>query len=241
MSHFQDAQDLIIHTKEKFEQIKIAYSQSIQNQEIKKSLLIDVKNLMENLRSALDFCAYGLFEKYGFSKKNRPQIYFPYATLKTSKVAFQREKIIENKIPGIESRPDIVKLIEEYQHFQSPNNKWLPVFMDLNNENKHLKLTPQTKKNQKQLIIASGNKGLPFGIGSQITIENGAKFQFGNTVIEGNQTFSAENPPKIKGAGYSVLKSWTAVLFDKNNEEVLPFLEKSLIGVDKIVGELSKI
>lgn len=241
MNYFKDAEDLLIHAKDKLDQIKTVYSQSINEQAIKKTLLIDVKNIMENLRSALDFCAHGLFEKYGFTKKNRPQIYFPYAALKTSKVEFQRKKIIESKIPGIENRPDIVKLLEKFQHFESENNKWLPVFMDLNNENKHLKLTPQIKKNHKQLIIASGNKGLPLGIGSQITIAEGASFQFGEAIIEGNQTFSAENPPKINGGGYSIVKLWTAVLFDKNNEEVVPFLEKSLIGVSNIVDELSKI
>lgn len=237
---FKDAKELILHSKEMLEKIEKSYIESLQDKEIKKTLLIDIKNFMENLRSALDFCAHGLFYKYGNSPKANPKIYFPYAFSKKTKTEFQREMTIEKKIPGIGSNPDVIKMIEEFQHFGTSNNKWLPIFMDLNNENKHLKLSPQSKKNQKQLILASGNKGIPLGVGAQIALEKGAKFQFGNAIIEGEQTFDANNPPKIKG-GYNIVKSWTSFYFDKNNVEVLPFLKESLIGTEKIVEELSVI
>ncbi len=34
-------------------------------------LLIEIKNFMENLRSALDYSAHGLFDKYGDKKKSK--------------------------------------------------------------------------------------------------------------------------------------------------------------------------
>ena len=59
--------------------------ESLNEKEIKKSLLIEIKNLMENVRSSLDYCANGLFYKYGYSKKDNVDIYFPYAQTKFSK------------------------------------------------------------------------------------------------------------------------------------------------------------
>lgn len=241
MDNFDDAKNLIIHSKEMIKKIEISYSESLNEKEIRKSLLIDIKNLMENLRSALDFTAQGLFNKYGSSNKAKPKIYFPYATIKTSKVIFQRKKIIENKIPGLENHPDLIKAIESYQHFENQNNKWLPIFMELNNENKHLKLSPQSKQEQKQLIIVSENKGFPIGIGGKIKMEKGSRFQFGDAIIEGEQTFNAENPPKISGGGYSIVKSWISFHFNQNKIEVLPFLKEAFNGTEKIVEELSKI
>ena len=242
MDYFQDAKELIEHAKETFEKIKVAYSESINNTEIKKSLLIEIKNFLENLRSSLDYSAHGLFVKYGFSKKTNCKIYFPYATLKNSKVEFQTKRIIERNIPGIEGRPDIVKLIESYQHFENPYNKWLAQFMELNNENKHLKLTPQIKKNLKQLYIGSGGTYVPLaGPDIEIKLPKSMKISYGDATIEGGQTFSAENPPIIKGKGFSVIKSYKAFLFEKNKEEVIPFLANSLSKIEKIVRELSVI
>ena len=156
MTHFDDAKTLVEHCEQTLSAVDAEYKASLSTREVRKTLLIKIKNLMENLRSALDFCAHGLFQKYGNTVQAGVKLYFPYAPLHQNAAAFRKSKGNDLGIPGLESRPQIVAKIESYQHFAAPPNRWLPVFMDLNNENKHQHLTPQTSTERKELRLSSG-------------------------------------------------------------------------------------
>lgn len=242
MGNFDDAKLLVQHERERFAEIEQAYGASLSERKIKPNLLIDIKNFMENLRSSLDFTAHGIFQKYGFSASPSPKIYFPYALLNQSKEEFRKSRRIDNCIPDISNRrPDIVDKIESYQHFANPSNRWLPVFMDLNNENKHQKLTPQIRKETKELRISSGGASISMGSGSSISMSPGTSIQFGNMVIPGGQSFDANKPPATIGSGKKELITWVSFHFSINDEPVLPLLKQTLEGVDRIVGELSTL
>src|SRR5438128_1534615 len=130
MSHFDDAKNLVAHAKSKLPELEKAYQESLAEHTVKPALLIDIKNITENLRSALDYAAHGLFTKYGTSSKANPKIYFPYATLSQNQSAFKASNRIDICIPGLSTkRPDIVAQLESYQHYTDPTNKWLPLFM----------------------------------------------------------------------------------------------------------------
>jgi hypothetical protein len=152
MSQFHDAKELISHSRAKLETIRRLHDKCVKEQTIDPLLLIDIKNFMENIRSALDYCACALFTKYGHCNRRNPKIYFPYAKLADDRIKFQGE-IVERAIPGLGSqRPDIVAVLSSYQHFGNTGN-WLPMFMELTNENKHQKLTPQIAKEYKMVGI----------------------------------------------------------------------------------------
>lgn len=242
MGQFDDAKELVGHCKPTFNKIEQAYKESLHDREIKKTLLIEIKNFMENLRSALDFTAHGLFDKYGNSTPSKPRIYFPYAWASLDKVHFQSNNIIEKNLPGVTAnRPDIATKIESYQHFENVANSWLPKFMELNNENKHQQLTPQIRKETKQLNISSGGASISLGQGASISLGHGASISFGGLVIPGGQSFDANNPAKIIGQGKQEVITWISFLFSTNNELVLPLLKQALDGTEKIVNELSNI
>ena len=57
MNAFDDAQDLAAHAEQALAKIRAAYEASLHQQTISSSLLIEIKNFFENLRSALDFAA----------------------------------------------------------------------------------------------------------------------------------------------------------------------------------------
>jgi len=234
MGYKEDAIELINESKNILTEIKVAYEQSLHDQEIKPKLLIKIKNFMENLRSALDFTAHHLFDNYGtISCSSNPNIYFPYAWNDLDLNGFRTKNIIQNKIPGlIANRPDIVADIESYQHFSSAENSWLPKFMELNNENKHQRLTPQTRKEVKQLNIKSGNGG-----GASISLGRGASIQMGDTFIPGGQTFDANNPPVTIGGNKEVI-TWVSFEFTDLNEPAYPLLKRALNGCEEIVIEL---
>jgi hypothetical protein len=242
MGKFDDATDLIDHCKKTLEKIRKEYDDSLHEKSLKASLLIEIKNFMENLRSALDFTAHGLFEKYGDQSKKNNKIYFTYAWEGLSLADFKTKKIIDQKIPELPAnRPDIESKIESYQYFADPNNSWLPKFMDLNNENKHQHLTPQTRKEIKELKISSGGASISLGEGASISVGSGASIQIGGVTIPGGQSFDVNNPARLVGSGKQEILIWVSFTFTSNNELVLPLLSSSLSGVEKIVSELKII
>ncbi|HEX8514564.1 MAG TPA: hypothetical protein VF868_00085 [Bacteroidia bacterium] len=242
MSYFDDANELVLHGKQTLDKIKSAYEESLNEQTIKKSLLIEIKNFMENLRSALDYSAHGLYDKYGDKTKKADKIYFPYAWTGLDNATFNAKKVIEQKIPGLTvNRPDIGAKIESYQHFASADNSWLPKFMELNNENKHQKLTPQTRKEIKELKITSGNVGMSIKGNAGIRISGNASIRIGNAIITGNQNINPNNPAIISGQGKQEIITWVSFHFTDNNEPVYPLLTQALNGIEKIVTELSKL
>ena len=239
MAHFDDAQELVNHAKSALPKLEQDYHSSRHEKLIKAGLLI-IKNIMENLRSSLDFSAHGLFAKYGSTSKGNPKICFPYAVLGQTQAAFQAANHVETRIPGITAaRPDIVARLESYQHFYDPTNRWLPVFMDLNNENKHEKLTPQTRNEAKQLRIQSRDAVIDLEPGASTSLRQGAEIQLGAAIIPGGQDFSGDRPATFYGSGTQTVIVWVSFTFDSNGEVVLPFLMNAVLQVERIVNELS--
>jgi len=242
MRYIEDATELINESKTTLEEIKKAYTESLNEQEVKPKLLIKIKNFMENLRSGLDFIAHNLFDKYGSSTTSSPNIYFPYAWEGLSQADFQAKNRIEKCIPGlIATRPDIAGKIETFQWYSNTENNWLPKFMELNNENKHQRLSPQTRKEVKELRIQSGNVGMRMTGGASIRMTGGASIQLGNSIIRGNQNISADSPAKIEGDAKQEVITWVSFHFTDNDEPVIQLLQSALNGTEKILNELKEL
>ena len=240
MGAFEDAAGLVQHAEQELPKIREAYEASLHAKTISQSLLIEIKNFFENLRSALDFVASGVFGRLGVSVKNRPpKIYFPYATAGQTRAIFEQSGRIEVCIPGINKvRPDIVQLLLEMQRFGSRGYTWLPAFMELTNENKHQRLTPQVRKETKQLRIAGNGATISLGQGASISIGSGASISIGGAVIPGGQSFDVDRPPRVEG-GKAEVTTWVSFYFAANDQPVIPFLESALKGIREIVKELS--
>jgi len=240
MNLFENAKMLVSNSEIKYNEIVELYNSSLDSKEVSVNLLIEIKNFMENLRSALDYCSVGIYNKYcDLSEKTR-NVYFPYAPLSQSASDFKNKKRIENCIPGILSlRPDIANKIESYQHFSDRNNKWLPLFMKLNNENKHERLTPQKVVEEVETIIKSGSSAIILKGNARMQLLSGASVKLNNMIISGSQTISADSPAKFSGEGEQTVERWSLFYFDEINEEVIPFLKKALNGTRVIVDELS--
>lgn len=239
MAAFDDANSLVQHAQDELRKIRQAYDESLAAKAIAPRLLVEIKNVCENLRSALDFAAHGVFERDFAATGKKPKSYFPYATAKQSRAEFERSGRIETCIPGLRAaRPDISDLVLEMQHFGSKGYTWLPVFMDLTNENKHQRLVPQVRKEVKELRISGGGAAISLGPGASISVGSGASISVGGAVIRGGQTFDVNNPPHVQGGRVEVI-TWVSFHFETNGEPVLPFLEQALEGVAKIVEDLS--
>lgn len=240
MAHFDDAKELVTHAATELPKLQKAYDDALHEQAIKPPLLIEIKNIMENLRSALDFAANGLFDSYGSSSRSSPNIYFPYAKLNQTQAEFQASNRIENCVPGITaSRPDIVAKLDSYQHYAAADNRWLPLFMDLNNENKHKRLTSQTREEVRELTLKSGCTSMSLGVGCSISMGPGTSIQMGGMRIPGGQQISGDNPAQFIGTGKQMVIIWVSFKFQNNGELVIPFLTTAVQNVRTIVDELA--
>ena len=239
MSAFDDANDLIRHAESDFVKIRQAYEASLHAKAVSGTLRVQIKNFVENLRSALDFAARGLFDRYGSSPKANPKTYFPYATASQDRATFENSGRIETCIPGLSaSMPDIVQALLEMQHFGSRGYTWLPVFMDLTNENKHERLTPQVRKESRELRISGGGASIGIGEGASISIGPGASISIGGAVIRGGQSFGVGNPPRVEGGKVETI-TWVSFHFEATGHPVLPLLESAIKGTSQIVTELA--
>ena len=239
MAEIDDAKALLAHVKQTLAKLRKEYEASLQAKEIKPDLLVDIKNVMENLRSALDYTARHLFDRYGTSSKAKPKIYFPY--VQPSQTAGDFGKRVDTCIPGLSAnRPDVVAKLESYQVYASQDNGWLPIFMELNNANKHQNLAHQETHTRKELKISSGGATMAMGQGASAALGPGSTLKMGNVTIPGGQTFSADRPPVVHGNGEVVVITWVSFHFTSNGEQVLPFLTRALHGVRTIVDELSQ-
>jgi len=218
--------------------LREAYEASLQEKVVRQSLLIEIKNFFENLRSALDFAAGGVFDRHGFSQKAKPKTYFPYATAGQTRADFERSGRIEASIPGITaSRPDIVQTLLEMQHFGNFGHTWLPAFMDVTNENKHQRLTPQIRKETRELRVSGAGAAMSVGEGASISVGSGASISVGGAIIPGGQSFDVSRPPRVEGGKVEVIR-WVSFHFESNDQPVIPFLESALNGVRDIVSRL---
>ncbi len=243
MGHFEDANSLVKKSVLDLEGLKAAYEQSLSQQFVSPELLIDIKNLMENLRSALDYAAHGLFTSYGCSAKVDPKVYFPYAIASQSLTDFRNANRIESCIPGIvATRPDIVLKLEGYQHFSGKQWRWVPMFMALNNSNKHQQLTPQIRRQTRELRMTfPGGATISMAEGARIVIGSGASIASSGGLIRGGQEISVDKPPVMTGGGKSEVLAWVSFHFASNGEAVIPFLVECVDGAKQIVSELKII
>ncbi|MBN1342883.1 MAG: hypothetical protein JXQ73_09405 [Phycisphaerae bacterium] len=242
MGYFEDAKALVDDAAERLVELRKAYDDSLHEKALKSRLLIEIKNITENLRSALDFVAHGLVEKYGRSTRDRRDIYFPYARPDQTQAEFQRSGRIEKCIPGISSsRPDIVATLESYQHYARPDNRWLPLFMELNNENKHQRLTPQTREEARELTLESDGSSLSLGPGGSISLGPGARIDVGDMIIPGGQYIAGDSPAKFVGSGRQTVTIWVSFRFESNGELVMPFLSNAVDSIRRIVDELANV
>jgi hypothetical protein len=237
---------LIEHSEKKLSEIEDNYKKALRSKNIPTSLQIDVKNFMENLRSALDYMAHDIYDSIirphrdanGLSQIDEKNIYFPYG--KQTENDFRSR--IGSTLPDLETlSPPLFLVLNAIQKFKS-GESWLPDFCDILNQKKHNSLKPQTREVQKGLNIDfGGGTGIKMGPGASIS--GSGMISSGNSkIVLSNDVVSGDSPARnIFGDVKQTIVEWVSFRFDGTNIVVLDFLKKSLkeIGAlkDKIYFE----
>ena len=84
---------------------------------------------MENLRSALEYSAHGIYDKFGDPQMRPKQICFPYANRQQGRTEFQQKPFIR----GLHANPQVGIAIEGFQHFAMRDFLWLPAVEKVRN------------------------------------------------------------------------------------------------------------
>ena len=198
--------------------VKEEYQASLDAQEVSEELKIDIKNILENLRSCLDYIAKDVHERFITGTPGR--LYFP---IRLTQNEFNRA--ISRDFMGLdESAPDIYSIIENVQPFNDP---WLGEFNSLNNNNKHEDLVEQKRTQTKQVTV-SAKEG-----GGSVSWSSGVTFGSGISVMGVPIDPRTQMPvPNTKTETTVVI--WVDFKFEDNNQSVIPFLNMSVEKIENI-------
>ncbi len=239
----QDVGDLIEHAKRDLEKIKAEYEASLQSKTISPSLQIDVKNLMENFRSALDYMAHDVYERVvkptrlASGEKEIKDVYFPYGK---DENGFKSS--IGRCLPKLDSlSPPLFGIFERIQPHKCGND-WLYNFCSILNEKKHDRLSPQTRVEKRGLKLDfEGGGGITLGPGA--VMKGTGKIIFGKGVLDlKGKTVSGDSP--VENLPQSIKKKviiWVSFRFADTGVEVLPLLQLASKEVEQLANDIYSI
>ncbi len=235
MSRYNDIQAHLKVARASLATIQKRYQSSLEAKEIDPQLKIEIKNYLENLRSVLDYLASEINERYCVK---RTRAYFP-TSCKDSQTF---HKHMNRYFPGLEAtRKDLFTELESYQPYACNAPESLSLFATLVNQNKHDRLTPQTRTEKRGLRLDfSGGGSITLGPDARMTgtgkiVSGGQVLDLGGRVISGDSP-AAGLPSTIK----QTVISWVGFRFDAIKREVIPFLRETLGVVKGITNDLAK-
>lgn len=235
----KDVKGLLEHFIKDLLEIKKKYYHSLNEKEIPFSLRIDVKNAMENVRSAIDYIAQDILDivinpyRKNKSLKLLKRCYFPFGKDEKS----FRESI-GNNLPDLEKiRLDIYLLIDAIQP-HACGNPWLYDFCKILNTNKHNTLSPQTRTSMKTYRLGTPGSGAIIEAQANSIHAPPGMISIGNIPIEFDQNTGI--PKEKPGLEISVI-TWVNFVFEGTLVEVFPLLNISFNKVRELSTQIYQL
>lgn len=235
MSRKSDVEAILEATTIQHEEIKTKYKDALRNKSL--DLRVPVKNIMENLRSSLDYMAHDIYEVCckptcsALGKSDPRYIYFPYGK---SEQDFKSR--ISSVLPGLQSQSsDLYDLLISIQPFRC-NDTWLYDLCSVLNENKHDRLVPQERKETETYSVKGkhGSVTILRKPGNRVTSKPGAGKIFGVPSQFLGNTIATDSHGDLK----HVITRWISFSFEGTDINVLDLLDKSITGIQKFAVEL---
>ena len=234
----KDIASQIERAKELFQELENSCNSDLASQKVSDKTKNLTQEVLLKIRHLLDQSIYKFFEKnylpnLSDSDKKSAKVYFPIVSKKEDlKSVLGRAKMSDLET----SHQSFYKFIDSIQ----PYNKdylWLKYLADYSSE-KHIRLTPQTRKEIKELRINSGGAGMALGQGASIQIGHGAMIKIGNATIPGGQNINVNNPAQFYGQGSQERITWVSFQFENSNINVLQLCKKSVGDGEKIIKKV---
>lgn len=184
---------------------------------------VALKEILDHLRSALDYAAREICAACGPLPPGRP-IYFPIAGHGFAAGDFKSR--VGKLMPGLlQQRLDLLPVLASFQEFSSPDNGWLPDLATLANYTKHERLEINKLADARaKYWKVDGQQVL------SITYPNGSPFR--------RRSFSMHPDYPPDGFGEGHVPYLRLALIDR---ELLTFFDEAVPGVGAILERLEAV
>ena len=227
-SRKESIQALLKKAEAQLRAVETEYNRSLHAKVIEAELRIDIKNLCENMRSALDYLAHDIRERFCPPASPGDRFYFPILPDKKS-----FESRIDQWFPGLRQvAPAVVAALEAVQPFQT-GQEWLGQFNRVNIENKHGDLIEQTRVERQETRVTGQG-------GGQVSWTSGVTFGAGVSVMGVPIDPRTQLPiphPSIKVERIT----WVDFQFADIGVSALGLLKKTLLGVRSIEAAIRSL
>ena len=233
----EDIMANIAVTDELMRVIEKEYMASLKQQQIDPKLAVRIKNYLENLRAPLDYVSKHICSSL-LGQKRSHLTYFPISC--ANEVAFQKH--MNKNMPGLESYDQtLYQVFCEFQPYQPTGCKALPRLSKLVNENKHNRLSPQTRSEQRGLRVDfPGGSSIQMSPGSSIS-GSGSISSGGGIINLAGGSISGDSPARLAKNVQQTVILWVSFHFSDTDEEVLGLLKNCREDVIHIVETLRPI
>lgn len=237
MSRLEDIDANLLVVDELFQMIKKEYDSSLSQRKISKKLPVYIKNYMENLRSPLDYLGKEISERT-LSQKKSKKAPFPMA-YNNKKEFIHHMNVNFPNLQGID--PSLYNKLESFQSYNPNGCRPLRTLSTLVNENKHSKLSAQTRKEKRSLNIKFPS-GASISMGPGSSISGTGTISSGNAWINpGGGTISGEQPARIGNGVKQEVTVWVSCYFEETQDNVIDLLTDCRNDVERIIKELIPI
>jgi len=220
-SKHNDIEAVLNKAENSLPKIEEEYLKCLEEEKIPDSLLVDIKDYLGNLRSALDYLWHRI--------PNVSDGYFPIANSSADFIA---------KTNKTDSQYSTV--LEKYQDYNSSG--WIRCFSLFRNKNTHVTLIPQ-KRIETQRIVSTHVGG------GSVSWDPGS-VRFGSGVfINGAPVNPSTQMPVFTPDTIIKKEIWVDFVFDGSlispdfpqGVSALPFLKKSMQSVSEIITDVEKV
>lgn len=236
MNRRSDTDAILTAATQQYESIRREYERALHDKSL--DLRVPVKNLMENLRSALDYMARDIYEaccQAPRATSGRPDprnVYFPYGRTEAD-----FKSAAGSSLPGLSIHaPVVYNLLLSIQPFRCGDN-WLYDLCSILNEKKHDRLKAQVRSESETHTVESQFGSVTIPVHSpnvEISSLPGAVKIFG---IPAQLTHDG-----IRTAPSDQLKhkrtKWIAFTFVDTNVNVIGLLHKAVVGVKEFAEQI---
>ncbi|MDN7895820.1 hypothetical protein QZM82_06385 [Burkholderia cepacia] len=231
MAHYDDMQELLTDVSRLRGELEKQYQDARTDPEIKTVLRPAVKSALEQLRSALEYSAYGLYEKYCTATMNERNVYFPYA-LEEAAFNLRMDACLKGLPAACPGAADAIRSIQPF----ACGDDWLPNLCNQTNFLKHKGLGEIARENSPHSALSLGNifratnSNITFG---EIVV-NGVRVNAGGPVRVSPATTRVELQNQlIEPAKHLATQEFEYVkfMFAKTAEDTLELIGKAHDGI----------
>lgn len=216
------------------------------------NISIQIKHLLEDLRSTLDYIAIDIYNKY--NKRPARKIYFPY--VENGKTEEEFDKYFNKNLPNV--KKDNIRIYKTIKDIQSFNGKlWLSELMILTNSIKHVELKINKIHIEEHTIATDGETATRvvgnisiqktgdqqygvFGEGQVFVSGTGQVLFYPDGIVKiGNGTYNLEDKSTNN---LQVTKSFINKLFftKLDNIESQQVINDIIKGIGKLINDIEK-